>query len=492
MITTTRFALTGADLATRVRALDFNALGLVLPNPDPLLKELGQDVAVYRNIARDPHVGACIRRRKAAVKALDCGLDRGRSRSRVAKAVEGVLASLDIRRLVGQVLEAPLYGYQPIEVSWRGVGGLVVPAQIEAKPPEWFCFDPENQLRLKTWAAPADGELLPDRKFLLPRQDATYQNPYGLSDLALCYWPVVFGKGGKRFWLQFSEKYGSAFAVGKLPRTATDEERRALLDGLEALISDGVATVPDDGSVELVEMAGKSASADLYERLVMHCRGEISIVMTGTNQTMEASSNKASAHAGMDVAHDLRDSDAEIATGAVNQLIRWIVEVNWPGAESPVWSMWDQKEQDELQAQRDAENAKSGARFTNQYWMRGYGYQEGDLQEPSAPPPMLPGAPVPAPADVASTAFAEADAASAAPLAADAAALASAAAASWQTMLAQIQAMVASAPDMTALQRTLTNAYGGLDSAQLVRVMAAALALAELRGMADVHDEAGA
>ena len=57
-------------------------------------------------------------------------------------------------------------------------------------------------------------------------------------------------------------------------------------------------------------------------------------------------------------------------------------------------------------------------------------------------------------------------------------------------MLAQIQAMVASAPDLPALQRTLTNAYGSLDSAQLVRVMAAAYALAELRGMADVQDEA--
>lgn len=487
MITTTRFALTGADLATRVRALDFNALGLVLPNPDPLLKELGQDIAVYRGIARDPHVGSCIRRRKAAVKALDCGLDRGRSRSRIARAVEDILGNLDVRTIVGQILEAPLYGYQPLEISWRGVGGLTVPAKVESKPPEWFSFDPENQLRLKTWDSPMDGELLPDRKFLLPRQDATYQNPYGLSDLSLCYWPVIFGKGGKRFWLTFAEKYGSAFAVGKLPRTATDEERQVLLDGLEALISNGVGTIPDDGSAELIEMAGKSASADLYERLVMHCRGEISIVMTGTNQTMEASSNKASAHAGMDVARDLRDSDAEIAVSAVNQLIRWIVDVNWPGADAPVWSMWDQKEQDELQAERDERNSKSGAKFTNSYWMRGYGYQEGDLQEQTAPPPIPPAGAAPAPADVATAAFAEADAD---PIDADTAALSGAAAASWQTMLAQIQAMVASAADLAALQRTLTDAYGSLDSAQLVRVMSAAYALAELRGMAAVQDEA--
>ena len=494
LITTRRAALTGPDIATRVRALDFNALGLLLPNPDPLLKELGQDVAVYRNLARDPHVGSCIRRRKSAVKALEWGLDRGRAHSRVARSVEDMLADLDMERLIGQALEATLYGYQPMEITWRGSTGRVAPVAVEAKPPEWFQFDPENALRMKTWAAPLEGELLPERKFLLPRQDPTYANPYGFADLSLCYWPVIFKKGGMRFWLSFAEKFGGAWAIGKQPRTATNEERAALLTGLEEMLANGIGTIPDDGAVEIIEMAGKSASADLYERLVMHCRSEISIVMTGTNQTVEATSNKASAHAGMDVARDLRDADAEIVSAAVNQLIRWMVEINWPGADAPVWSMWDQEAQDELQAQRDERNARSGARFTPAYWMRAYGYQPGDIEARTAPPPQEAGqpvAPVPAPA----VAFAEAALAAATPpadpateltdqLAADATARQT-----WGAMVEQVQALVERAGSLAELQRALTEAYGGLDSDQLVRVMAAALALAELRGMADVVDE---
>jgi phage gp29-like protein len=490
MITSTRrTSLTGPDIATRVRALDFNALGLLLPNPDPLLRELGQSVTIYRNIARDPHVGACIRRRKAAVKALEWGLDKGKSRSRVARSVEDMLTDLDMERIIGQMLESVLYGYQPMEITWGGAGGLVVPLEVQAKPPEWFQFDPDNILRLRTWEAPMEGELLPERKFLLPRQDPTYANPYGFSDLSLCYWPVVFKKGGMRFWLDFAEKFGGAWAVGKLPRTATDAERNLLLNGLEEMLGNGIGTIPDDGSVEVIEMAGKSASSDLYRDLVMHCRGEISIVLTGTNQTMEASSNKASAHAGMDVARDLRDSDAEIVTAAVNQLIRWAVEVNWPGADAPVWSMWDQEEQDELQAQRDERNAKSGARFTVAYWERAYGYQPGDL-ETGLPPPAVavPGQPAP-------TAAAEFAESTLAAVGGDATRptdeLASAAAPAWQTIIDQVTALVERASDMPSLQRALTDAYGGLDSGQLVRVMAAAFALAELRGMADVQDEAG-
>ena len=475
-------------IATRQRALDFSAFGLVLPNPDPILKAQGKDISTYRDLRVDGHVGGCIRRRKSAVKALEHGLDRDRAPSRVAKSIEGILGDLDLDRIIGEMMEAVLYGYQPLEISWQRVGSLLVPADVVGKPPEWFCFDPDNQLRLKTRDNPVQGELLPERKFLLPRQDATYQNPYGFPDLSMCFWPTFFKKGGVKLWLQFTEKFGSAFAVGKLPRNAQPTERAGLLDALEALIANGVATIPDDGSIELVELAGKSASADLYERLALFCRSEVSIALTGTNQTTEATSNKASASAGLDVAHDLRDGDAEIVAAALNQLIRWVVELNWASADAPVYSFWDQEAQDALQANRDKSNYDAGARFTNAYWMRAYGYQEGDLAE---------SAPASAPTDRPAVSFA--DQATADDLSSgatndsvDAAnVLADAADVPMGELIASIADRVAAAPDLNALQRDLLAAYGHIDTERLTEIMAAAFALAELKGMADVLDEAG-
>lgn len=492
-------SLTSGQIATRVQALDYNFMGLLLPNPDPILKATGKDISTYREIARDSHVGACIRRRKAAVKALQWGLDRGPAAARVAKAVQDMLDDLQLEALIGQALEAVLYGYQPMEVMWRAGGGGpfagVWPAAVEALPQEWFCFDADNQLRFKTRAAPLYGELLPERKFLLARQDASYANPYGLPDLALCYWPTVFGKSGKQFWLAFAEKYGSAFAVGKLPGSAPQEQRTALLDELEALIQNGVATIPDDGSVELVEMAGKSASADLYERLVLHCRGEISIVLTGTNQSIEKDAGKASAYAGLDVAEDLRDADAEVVAAAVNQLIRWTVDINWPGQPAPTFSLWDQKAKDELQAQRDKSNYDAGARFTKAFWVRSYGYQEDDLADAPAPPPAgaagAPGTPGAGAAALRQAAFAAPPDAAPDPLAEETEQLDSAAQPAWQTLVDQVGALVQAAPDLATLQRELTDAYGGLDSRALVQLMGAAFALAELKGMVAVQAEAG-
>lgn len=502
-------------IALRGRSIDFTALGFNLPNPDPILRARGGRIELYRELRTDAHVGGCIRRRKSAVKALEWGVDRGPASSRVTKGIEAMLADLDLESLIGEAMEAVLYGYQPMEILWRKAGSLIVPGEVIAKPPEWFHFDDENRLRFKTRDNPFKGEEIPAMKFLLPRQDATYQNPYGFADLSMIFWPIVFKKGGVKFWLAFTEKFGSAFSVGKLPRSATPEERATLLDSLEALIQDGVATIPDDGSIELVEMAGKTASAELYERLVMYCRSEVSIALTGTNQTTEANSNKASASAGLEVADDLRDGDAEIVAAAINQLIRWIVDINYGGQPAPVFEFWDQPERDQLQAARDKSNYDAGARFTNAYWERAYGYETGDLAEPAAPV----GAAGPVAATTAATGAtipgtssgdSQAAAADAAPAfmsppgtvsLADAApqtaanpdaadlltpALAEQADAQVARWVDDIAAMLDQTDSLEQFREELLARYGDLPAGDLVTVMATALSAIELRGRADV------
>jgi phage gp29-like protein len=310
----------------------------------------------------------------------------------------------------------------------------------------------------------------------------------------MCYWPLLFKKGGLKFWLAFTEKFGSAFSVGKLPRSASDAERATLLDSLEALIQNGVTVIPDDGSIELVEMAGKSASADLYEKLVAHCSSEIAISLLGQNQTTQSSANRASASAGLEVTKDLRDGDARVISAAINQLIAWVCELNFGNVAAPVFSFWDQREQDQLQAARDKSNYDAGARFTNAYWMRGYGYQEGDLAPEASSAPLAVAQPpgrVALATDAnasAPTAFAETSVATD-PLQSETDTLMQATAPQWSVMVDQLQTLVDAATDLTSLQQTLVQSYGDLDSAELVKLMAAAMALAELKGMDSARSE---
>lgn len=373
------------QIATRSRSIDFYGLGMYLPNPDPVLKALGKDIKVYRELRADAHVGGCIRRRKAAVKALEWGLDRDKAKSRVAKSIESIFADLDLSQIITQMLDAVLYGYQPMEIMWGKVGSYLVPVDVVGKPADWFLYSPENELRLRTRQNMIQGEELPPRKFLVPRQDASYDNPYGFADLSMCFWPTTFKKGGLKFWVQFTEKYGAPWVIGKHPRSASDSETNLLLDSLEDMVQDAVAVIPDDSSVEIKEAAGKTGSTEVYERLLHFCRSEVSIALLGQNQTTEADSTRASAQAGLQVTRDIRDGDKAIVEEAFNTLIRWVCELNFNDGARPVFSLWEQEDVDKVLAERDERLVRAGAKLTPAYFKRAYNLQDGDLDEAAVP-----------------------------------------------------------------------------------------------------------
>ena len=369
-----------------------------LPNPDPVLKTLGKDVPVYRDLLTDASVGGAVRRRKAAVIGMERGIDRGKAQSRVAQRIDRVFRRLKLRQIISEILDATLFGYQPLEVIWRVEDGLWLPDRVVGKPPEWFCFGPDNGLRLRTPAAPVHGEPVPPHTFLLPTQDASYDNPYGFPDLSRVFWPTTFKKGGLKFWVAFTEKYGSPFVVGKEPRGTTAEETESFLDRLDAMVQDAVAVIPDDASVTILEAGGRGASAEVYRELLMDCRSEIAIALLGQNQSTESDSTHASATAGLRVAEDIRDGNKALVEETLNELIAWVVDKNWGDAERPVFEMWAQEEVDTELATRDKTLRDAGAVFRPTYFARQYGIA---LDEMEAAPVAAAGQPP--------LAFAEAD-----------------------------------------------------------------------------------
>jgi phage gp29-like protein len=405
-------------ISTRDRSPDFTALGLYLPNPDPILKKLGKDAATYRDLRSLAAVGGAIRRRKAAVKAMEWRIvaeptangaslgGRQKASTRAMQLAQDTLAGLGMDALLGDLLDAPLYGWVPVEAMWRSVGGALLPVELSAKPHEWFHFDPDGLLRFRSRQHPVYGEALQPRKFLVPRQDATYANPYGFADLSMCFWPATFMRGGLKFWVTFSEKYGSPWVVGKQPRSAGKTETDALLDQLEAMVQDAVAVVPDDSSIDIKESGGKSDAAGAYKELLMYCRSEVSIALLGSNQATEASSTLASATAGLEVAQDLCDGDARLVESAINQLLRWVTDLNESEqAPAPRFELFEQAEISEQQAKRDEAMSRSGVVFSQSYWERAYNLRPGDVQ--AAGPGQVAARTAPTPAQTPAVNFAE-------------------------------------------------------------------------------------
>lgn len=383
--------LTG-QVATRQAALgQFGQWAMYLPNPDSVLRNAGISIQIYRDMRTDPAIGGAIRRRKAAVLSMERGLDQGQAKSRLAANVAAILKDLPLERIISEMLDAPYYGYQPLEIGWKTSGSFLVPGTVQGKPPEWFAYSANNEPLFLSLANPM-GQALPPRKFLIPTQDPTYDNPYGFPDASMVFWPKSFKAGGLGFFVKSVEKFGAPWPVGTYPRGTPPEEVDVLLDALERMVQDGVAAIADDESVKLLESA-KANPSEMYTELLKWCRSEINIALLGQNQSTESDSTHASAKAGNDVAKDIRDGHAGIVGEAMTQLVRWIVDLNWgESVAAPTYSLWEQEEVDDVLAKRDKTLKEAGVKFKKSYWVRTYNLLETDIEDDPAPPtqPTLP------------------------------------------------------------------------------------------------------
>lgn len=463
------------QIASRSTVSGFGSLGSVLPNPDPILKKMGKDITAYKEIRSHAVVKGALRRRKAAVKAKAWRIVQDEASEQVFDHINRIFKKLQINKITGSLFDGTWFGYQPCEITWAYQDGAWLPVKIEAMPPEWYFFGKDNQLRFKDKNAGQDGLLIEERKYLVPTQDASYENPYGEPDAALVFWADAFLQGGKEFWVRFTEKYGSPWVIGKYGNNYDESKQEVLLNNLYAMVQDAVAVIPDNSQIEIIEAAGKSASADVFERFLMYCRSEINIALLGQNQTTEAEANRASATAGAEVSAEISDGDCEMTAEQYQLLIDWIVDYNW-GGPSPQFEYFEDSNGGTEQAERDSKIAATGVRFSNQYYEREYGFQAGDLLPPIETP--LP------------VSFAEATFTPVRQNPIDQATvqLEKEAEPFLNDMVNRIRHVVKNESSFQNIQEAILAEFSELPSDELTEIMSIAFSLAELQGRSEVKD----
>ncbi|MPY07381.1 DUF935 domain-containing protein [Moraxella catarrhalis] len=372
-------------IAVAKRLLGIGGFTSILPNPDVVLKRLGmRSISVYRELLIDPIVGGAVRRRKSAVKRLEYRLEQvldtemsGEMSDKQQAIIKAMLANIDLYELIGQILDATLYGYQPIEIIWELKDSYWTPVKLTAKPQEWFGFDDDSNLVL------IDGVIkrqLPAYKFLCPTHEATYTNPYGTAELSSVYWACVFKRGGLKFWAEFAEKFGSPWIIGHEPRSNTDADTSKLLDALEDLMGNAVATIPNDSSVEIKEVTGKTGSSQVFDDFIRYCKSEINIALLGQDQTTDKDTNHASAQSGLSVTKDIRDNDCRIVEKCINTLLAWICELNFHNTTPPKFVLYEEEVGDDTLATRDQKLNSMGVVFAKAYYARAYNLADDEFE----------------------------------------------------------------------------------------------------------------
>lgn len=376
-----------AEIAPRSRSLDWLGITGFLPDPDEVLRKLGQDMTVYRRLLTDAHVWSCYLSRKAGTLSLEWEIRESSQGSkgvntRAYQMIKDMMENLDVYQILSDMLDAPFFGMSPIEIMWKSTGSTWLPERVIGKPPEWFVFSTENELRFQSMDNMIEGEELPEYKFLLPRHHATYQNPYGERTLSRCFWPVAFKKGGFKFWAIFTEKFGMPWIVGKVPRGTNETERANVLAKLASMVQDAVAVVNDDESVAITEASGKSASAAIYEKLISASNREVSKAVLG--QTLSTEIDKGGSYAAtkghLEVRADIVSMDKRMVTDTWNLFFKWVTDLNFADAAPPKFAFYEEEDVQKDKAERDDTLTKQGVRFTKKYYGRTYNIEDDEFE----------------------------------------------------------------------------------------------------------------
>ena len=353
------------EIATRTTDPHFFAGLQVLPNPDRVLRKLGKDQQVYDDIFGDAHVLGDLRSVRSALLGFEWRLMPGSddpASTRALELCERVMAmppapAMQWSDVIWAMGCAVFRGYAVHEIVWQREGNEIVPVKVVDRPQRRFKFGIENELRLITRDHMVDGIPLGDKKWLLTRHMASFDNPYGVAVFSACFWPYIFKHAGVKYLAKFCEKYGIPWAIGKYPAGTPDIEQKALADRLAEMVEDGVAAIPDTGEVELLEH--KQSGQLVHERLINLCNRELSKALT--SQTLSGDLTDVGARAASDTHREreisVNQSDRAIIEYSINQLLQWITELNVANATSPTFQFFE-----EASANTDMVEMLAGAR----------------------------------------------------------------------------------------------------------------------------------
>jgi phage gp29-like protein len=308
-----------------------------LPDTDELLRKAGVDQEVYNEILQDPHVMGEVRQIYSSLLGFKYELQAGDESNSAQQALE-LCQSIFKKRphrtmrwndLFWSIGKAPLTGRRVHGIKWQEKNGKLIPAQIKDIEAQKYGFNHEGELLIKTMAIP-QGEVAPDMLFLVTRHMADATNPYGLAILSCCFWSWMFKNGGLKFFVRFCERFGQPFPIGKYPVGTQDSDIDILIKSLQQLAEDAVAAIPDDSSIDLLEV--KTSGQLPQERLVLLMNREMSKALTSQTAASELTGGDGSRAASQ--THQGRTdqnakADRSLVADTANQLFEFITIVNF-------------------------------------------------------------------------------------------------------------------------------------------------------------------
>ncbi|GAB4112977.1 MAG: hypothetical protein Fur0019_19380 [Tibeticola sp.] len=445
---------------------------------------------------KDLHYRAVLQTRTLAVAGLPIDIqpwDDTPAAKRAAELVQDVLRESDLAVLVTHLMDAVAKGYAVAEIVWETSGDVWYPRQILPREAHWFSFDRDTGRLLRLVDGSAEGAEIPPYRMIVHAPPVAAGIPLlgGVARSAL--WAWVFKSYAMRDWARFCELFGQPIRVGKYHQGASPEDVAVLKQAALSLGSDAAAVIPQEMVLELIESGSKSASADLYHKLIDYLDRQVSKAVLGQTMTTDSgtSGSLAQAKVHQEVRRELLEADARaMAATLTRDLVTPIVRLNLgESAPLPILRLIVEDPED-LTALADHVVKLTGAGMPiPQWWVR----EKFGIPEAQPGEPVLGAAAAPQDAQASQSvhtlhatrcSFAAhahgQDAPDIPTLQADRMEIEAEAA--WGAIMDKVRQIVEGADSLTALRDALLAAFSDLPESELAEVMAMGFAAAELAG----------
>lgn len=460
------------------------------------------DARAYLELAEEMeekylHYAAQLATRKRAV----CGLpwqvvpasERLRDR-KIAELVEKLIPLLEEHLF--DMLDSLGKGYSVTEITWASEGANWLPVALDRRDPRWYLFDKVDgrTLRLRDISNPITGLDLPPGKFIISHVAAKSGLPIrgGLARAAA--YAYLFHNFSLRDWVTFCERFGLPLRLGRYHEGASGNDLDVLFSAVRDIGADAAAILPKGMEIEFPAIKSGNANADLWERLLAYLDSQVSKLILG--QTLTADTGKggggsfALGKVHNEVRIDILRADAKAICAALNRdLVKTLVDLNFgPQDVYPALRLPVSEPEDMVALAGNLKTLVELGQPVGANWVS----DKFSVPLPQAGELVL-GKPATPPADVVTPAMQRAAhrATGQRPAPTDllTGQLATAAQQSTDDLLANLALLIDESEDLASLQSSLLTHYGDLDTAELTRIMAAAFALAELKGMDAVTSE---
>ena len=346
---------------------------LALPNPDPILRQMGKAEQVYASIMADPHVMGEVRSMRGSIRSYKSRVVSAADDNPQANAARDLCeqwmadtkpnAICDWQEIYWQMVSAALTGYNPHEVVWGYAKGKHLPIEVVDRPGRRIKFDVHGAPLLVSRGAPLGAPVEP-YQFVISRHMATASNPYGKALLSSCFWAWTFKTGGWRYFVKYCERHGLPWPFAKYQQGTSEAEQDKLAEALASMIEAGYVMAPDGTALELLTPTSSGSSLP-QERLIMLCNREMSKAITSqamVGEQMEVGS-RAAAETAQGRQNSVHDSDRDIAAQSMGQIFEWITLFNFgPDVPAPSLEFYQENQGTKDRAETFQIAANMGAR----------------------------------------------------------------------------------------------------------------------------------